>query len=116
MVVVVLHDAARTVAARRRGGEVAPVGGAVEKQIDIVFALVQFHRPRHVYRRPAVVEGDAKPVYVGVQVRAELAAAQPHVVAVMELLHRSARWRWRVGSWFLGAPATGRRWEAKAVG
>jgi hypothetical protein len=39
------------------------------------------------------------PVLVGVEVGAQLAAAQPHVVPVVELLHRSllsagaARWR-----------------------
>lgn len=51
--------------------------------------LVHVHRPGRVHRHPAVVEGDATPVLLGVQVRAELAAPQPHVLAVVELLHGS---------------------------
>ena len=59
---------------------------------------------------PAGVEGDAMPVLVGVQVRAVHAAAQPHVLAVMQLLHlspvtlesRGARGKERWVSWRCG--------------
>ena len=121
MVVVALLDAEPAVVAPRRHvrrGEVAAVGGAVEVQVMRVITLDQMNRPGHVHRIPAAVEGDSMAVLVGVQVRAVHAAAQPHVLAVMELLHlspvkmesRGARGKER---WVLGFLALRRGGEEK---
>ena len=102
LVVVAQLGAEAVVQGRRRrgrGGEVAAVGGAVEEQVRAVVvveslsvavvAVVDVHRPRRVHGGPDLAEGDALPVGGGVEVGALHAAPQPHVVPVLEAVHRS---------------------------
>jgi len=92
IVAVALDDASAAVAARRRrvgrDREVAAVGGAVEEDVGDTLVHDPVHLPRRVQRRAARAQGDADPVLVGVEVRAELAALQPHVRPVGEEVHR----------------------------
>lgn len=85
------RDTVATEAARRRlacGRKVSAVGGAVEQEAALGATALQVHRPNRGERCPGRLQGDAPPVLIGVEVRAVHAAPQPHVVPVVELLHR----------------------------
>jgi hypothetical protein len=71
-----------------REGEVPAVGGAVEEDVAAAAAPDPVHPPRRVQGRAARAQGDARPVLVGVEVRAVHAVPQPHVRPVTKELHR----------------------------
>jgi hypothetical protein len=79
----VLAEDADVLRVLERGGddEVPAIGRALEAEVGggEVAQVYCLQRPRRVQRCAVRAQGDARPVLVGVEVRAQQAAPQPHV-------------------------------------